>query len=114
MAPKRKLAELGGVEVVSNVFRACVHYHEASLSRNIRGPRRGNKQRAIHDLNVIRTAAAEHATRADGLDAMRTSAKRLKETAAAEAGGIEEVGPAACRWARARAAFLVFPGGPVG
>ena len=40
---------------------------------------------------MIRTAAPENATRADGFEAMEAAAKRMKEAAAIEAGGVVEI-----------------------
>ena len=60
MAPKRKLEEIGGVVEESGAFRVRMWLD----GRNVDGPRRGNQQRALGDLSTIRTAAAEHATRA--------------------------------------------------
>jgi hypothetical protein len=91
MAPKRKLDELGGVVASSGAYRARVHFLDAARSRNIYGPRRGSEQQALDDLLKIRTAAAAHSSRADGLQAMLLAAERLKEAAATDAGGVDEV-----------------------
>ena len=87
MAPKRKLEEIGGVVEESGAFRVRMWLD----GRNVDGPRRGNQQRALSDLSTIRTAAAEHTSRANGLEAMQAAAKNLKEAAATEAGGVVEV-----------------------
>ena len=91
MAPqKRSFAELGFVAEVGGAYRADIR--EGQNIRHIYGPRRGNQQRAFGDLSLIRAAAADNASRADGLEAMEAAAKRLKADAAADAGGVEEVG----------------------
>ena len=65
MAPKKRpFAELGSVAELAGSYRADFNIREEEKIRHILGPRRGNKQRAPRDLNMIRTAAAEHATRA--------------------------------------------------
>ena len=93
MAPKRRsFAELGFVADVGGAYRAHFKFRAAQRIRNIYGPRRGSKQRAFGDLNMIRDAAPEGASRSDGFEAMEAAAKRLKTDAAAEAGGVEKVG----------------------
>jgi hypothetical protein len=91
MAPKRMLGDLGGIEVVPGAYRARIHMHEAMLSTNIRGPRRGSEQQAIDDLLTIRAAAAKHTSRAEGLQAMLLAAERLKAAVTPEVGGVDEV-----------------------
>jgi len=92
MAPKKRtFAELGFVAELAGTYRADFNIREEEKIRHIRGPRRGSQQRALDDLSLIRTAAAEHTSRADGLEAMQAAAKRLKEAAAAEAGGVVEI-----------------------
>ena len=66
MAPKRKLDEIGGVVDESGSFRVRMKLD----GRGIEGPRRGNKLRALGDLNVIRAAAAESESREDGFEAV--------------------------------------------
>ena len=93
MAPKKRpFAELGSVAELAGSYRADFNIREEEKIRHILGPRRGNKQRALDDLRAIRTAAAEHTTRTDGLEAMQAAAERLKGAAATETGGIEVVG----------------------
>ena len=53
---KRPFAELGFVAEVGGSYRADLNSHDG---QKIRGPRRGNKLRALGDLDVIRAAAAE-------------------------------------------------------
>ena len=65
--------------------------HEAMLSTNIRGPRRGSEQQAIDDLLTIRAATAKHTSRAEGLQAMLLAAERLKAAVTPEVGGVDEV-----------------------
>ena len=89
MPPKRSPAELGIVANESGAYRARIY-----LSRNIHGPCRGSQKRAFEDLMIIRAAAAEHTTRMGALQAMQQAAARLKEAAAAEAGGIFAAGDA--------------------
>jgi hypothetical protein len=92
MAPKKRtFAELGTVANHAISYRAEFSIREGQKIRRINGPRRGNKQRACGDLSVIRTAAPENATRADGFEAMDAAAKRLKDASAAEAGGVVEI-----------------------
>ena len=92
MAPKKRpFAELGSVGGLARSYRAKFNFREGQKVCNIYGPRRGNQQRALGELHVIRAAAAEHTSRADGLEAMQAAAERMKEAAATEAGGIEEV-----------------------
>ena len=93
MAPKeRTFAELGFAADRDGSYRAEFSIREGQQIRHIRGPGRSNKQRALGDLNIIRAAAPEGASRADGFQAMEAAAKRLKDVAAAEAGGLEKVG----------------------
>jgi len=93
MAPKKRaFAELGSVASHAGSYSAQFSIREAGRIRFIYGPRRRNKLRALGDLNVIRAAAAESESRADGFEAMEAAAKRLKADAAAEAGGVEKVG----------------------
>ena len=107
MAPqKRPFAELGFVAEVGGSYRADLNSHDG---QKIRGPRRGNKLRALGDLNVIRAAAAESESRADGFEAMEAAAKRLKADTAAEAGGVEKVGDEY----RARVQCATSPGEPL-
>ena len=96
MAPKKRtFAELGFVAELAGTYRADFNIREEEKIRHILGPRRGSQQRALDDLILIRTAAAEHTSRADGLEAMQAAAKRLKEAAAAEAGGVVKEAAAA-------------------
>ena len=93
MAPKRRaFAELGSVASHAGSYSAEFSIREAERIRHIYGPRRRNKLRALGDLDVIRAAAAESESRADGFEAMEAAAKRLKADTAAEAGGVEKVG----------------------
>ena len=55
---KRSFAELGFVAEVCGGYRADFNIREGQNIRHIRGPRRGNKQRALGDLETIRAAAA--------------------------------------------------------
>ena len=66
MASKRKLDEIGGVVDESRSFRVRLKLS----GRDVQGPRRGNEQRALGDLNVIRAASAKSANRAEGLEAI--------------------------------------------
>jgi hypothetical protein len=91
MAPKRKLEELGGVVDNTGAYRARIHILDVALSRNIYGPRRDSEQQALDDLLKIRTAAAEHTSRVEGLQAMLLAAGRLKAAATPEVGGVDEV-----------------------
>ena len=50
MAPKRKLDEIGGVVDESGSFRVRLKLS----GRSVEGPRRGNEQLALGDLNAIR------------------------------------------------------------
>ena len=61
MAPKRKLDESGGVVDESGSFRVRMRLS----GRSVKGPRRGNEQRALGDLKVIRAASARSANRAE-------------------------------------------------
>ena len=93
MAPKKRtFAELGSVVTRDGSHRARFNIREEHLVRQIEGPRRGNEQRALGDLNIIRAAAPENANRAAGFEAMEAAAKRLKADTAAEVGGVETVG----------------------
>ena len=79
MAPKKRAcAELGSIAEVGGAYRADFNFREGQNVRHIHGPRRAKEQRALGDLNVIRAAAAESASRADGYEAMEAAAKRLK------------------------------------
>ena len=70
MAPKKRTFEgLGSVAELAGAFRADFNIREEAKIRHILGPRRGNQQRALGDLHFVRAAAAEHTSRADGLEA---------------------------------------------
>ena len=92
--PPRSLTNLGKVINEQGSFRADAFARDLGSAAHIRGPRRGSQKRAFEDLLIIRAAAAEHTTRMGALQAMQQAAARLKEAAAAEAGGIFAAGDA--------------------
>ena len=86
MSPERKLEELGGVVDKTGAYRAHIHILEVALSRNIYGPHTAHAARASYRPSTTYSAFAQqlptHTSRAEGLQAMKQAAERLKDAAA--------------------------------
>ena len=79
-------SELGSIDPNKNEFRAHLQLRDESGKKaHICGPNRTTEEQAQKDLEQIRKAGAEGKTREEGLQLMRNSAQKLKESVQYEA-----------------------------
>ena len=86
------MSELGVVTQKDNQFVAKIATYDLGQRYQFAGPLRGDDEQQAHqDLSYIRAAAEGAPTRAQGLHAMQTAAKLLRDEAKALArGGIKQ------------------------
>ena len=88
MADASNLSRLGKVSTKHNKLRAVIDTDDVGVRYYFTGPPRGDdEQQAEQDLCYIRAAAAGAQTRVEGLHAMQTAAKLLRDEAKALARG---------------------------